>query len=146
MKIRLKSLIMAMILTLIPGLHVQAKPSIISQAAGLAIISQDTTQVYDIADQMPQFPNGVGALTKYISSSMIYPEVAKENGIQGKVIVGFTVNTDGSLSDVHVTRNVDPSLDREAVRIVESMPRWIPGKQNGEVVKVRYNVSVVFRL
>lgn len=146
MKIQLKSLIMAMILTLTAGLPVQAEPSVISHAVDLAIINQDTTQVYDIADQMPHFPNGVGALTKYISSTMVYPEVAKENGIQGKVIVGFTVNTDGSLSDIHVTRSVDSSLDREAVRIVKAMPQWIPGRLNGEIVRVRYNVSVVFRL
>ena len=75
-----------------------------------------------------------------------YPVVAQENGVQGRVIISFVVEDDGSISHVKVAKPVDPSLDREAMRVVESMPEWIPGKQNGECVRVRYSVPVVFRL
>ena len=83
---------------------------------------------------------------KFLSDIVKYPVVAQENGVQGRVVVSFVVEKDGSITDVKVVRSVDPSLDKEAARVVKSMPRWIPGKQNGAAVRVKYNVPVSFRL
>ena len=104
------------------------------------------TKVFDVVEEMPSFPGGQGALMSYLASNIKYPVVAQENGVQGRVIVSFVVERDGSISDVRVARSVDPSLDREAQRVVKSMPRWSPGKQNGSTVRVKYTVPVVFRL
>ena len=104
------------------------------------------TKVFDVVEEMPSFPGGNGALMSYLNSNVKYPVVAQENGVQGRVIISFVVERDGSISDVKVARSVDPSLDREAQRVVKSMPRWTPGKQNGQTVRVKYTVPVVFRL
>ena len=104
------------------------------------------TKVFDVVEEMPSFPGGQGAQMSYLASNIKYPVVAHENGVQGRVIVSFVVERDGSISDVRVARSVDPSLDREAQRVVKSMPRWKPGKQNGSAVRVKYTVPVVFRL
>lgn len=103
-------------------------------------------KVFDVVEQMPSFPGGPSALMQYLSSNIKYPVVAQENGVQGRVVVSFVVERDGSITDVQVARSVDPSLDREAQRVVRSMPKWIPGKQNGQAVRVKYNVPVAFRL
>lgn len=103
-------------------------------------------KVFDVVEEMPSFPGGQGALMSFLSSNIKYPVVAQENGVQGRVIVGFVVETDGSISDVKVMRSVDPSLDKEATRVVKSMPKWKPGRQNGSAVRVKYTVPVVFRL
>ena len=105
-----------------------------------------STKVFDVVEEMPSFPGGQGALMAFLSSNIKYPVVAQENGVQGRVIVGFVVERDGSISDVKVMRSVDPSLDREAQRVVKAMPKWKPGKQNGSAVRVKYTVPVVFRL
>ena len=105
-----------------------------------------STKVFDVVEEMPSFPGGQGALMSYLASNIKYPVVAQENGVHGRVIVSFVVERDGSISDVRVARSVDPSLDREAQRVVKSMPRWKPGKQNGSAVRVKYTVPVVFRL
>lgn len=105
-----------------------------------------STKVFDVVEEMPSFPGGNGALMSYLASNIKYPVVAQENGVKGRVIVSFVVERDGSISDVRVARSVDPSLDREAQRVVKSMPRWKPGKQNGSAVRVKYTVPVVFRL
>ena len=107
---------------------------------------EEENKVFDIVEQQPLFPGGPAALMKYLSENTKYPVVAQENGVQGRVTVQFVVEKDGSISDVHVLRGVDPSLDREAVRVVKSMPRWTPGKQNGITVRVNYRVPVLFRL
>ena len=104
------------------------------------------TKVFDVVEEMPSFPGGNVALMSYLNGNTKYPVVAQENGVQGKVIISFVVERDGSISDVKVARSVDPSLDREAQRVVKSMPRWTPGKQNGQTVRVKYTVPVVFRL
>lgn len=103
-------------------------------------------KIFDVVEQMPSFPGGNGALMKYLAENIKYPVVAQENGVQGRVVVSFVVEKDGSITDVQVVRSVDPSLDREAQRVVKSMPKWIPGKQNGSAVRVKYNVPVSFRL
>ncbi len=104
------------------------------------------SKVFDVVEEMPSFPGGQAALMQYLGSNIKYPVVAQENGVQGRVIVGFVVEPDGSISGVNVMRSVDPSLDKEAMRVVKSMPRWKPGKQNGSAVRVKYTVPVVFRL
>ena len=103
-------------------------------------------KVYDVVEEMPQFPGGPSALFDYLSRNVKYPVAAEENGVQGRVITTFVVERDGSIVDVKVVKSVDPSLDNEARRVVRSMPRWIPGKQNGSPVRVQYTVPVTFRL
>ena len=105
-----------------------------------------SNKVFDVVEEMPSFPGGQGALMSFLNSNIKYPVVAQENGVQGRVIVGFVVERDGSITDVKIMRSVDPSLDREAQRVVRAMPRWKPGKQNGSAVRVKYTVPVVFRL
>jgi len=107
---------------------------------------EEETKVFDVVEQMPSFPGGQAALLEYLSKNIKYPVVAEENGIQGRVIVTFVVERDGSITDVRVVKSVDPSLDKEAQRVVRSMPHWIPGKQNGSAVRVKYTVPVTFRL
>lgn len=102
--------------------------------------------VYDVVEQMPSFPGGISGLRTYLNQNIRYPAEAQENCVQGRVVVSFVVEKDGHISDVTVLRSVDPSLDKEAVRVVRNMPRWSPGKQGGEPVRVRYNVPVSFRL
>ena len=105
-----------------------------------------TNKVFDVVEVMPSFPGGQGALMSYLNSHTKYPVVAQENGVQGRVTVSFVVERDGSITDVHVVRSVDPSLDREAARVISSMPNWQPGKQNGSAVRVKFNVPVQFKL
>lgn len=102
--------------------------------------------VYDVVEQMPSFPGGISGLRTYLNQNIRYPAEAQENCVQGRVVVSFVVGKDGHISDVTVLRSVDPSLDKEAIRVIRNMPRWTPGKQGGEPVRVRYNVPVSFRL
>ena len=104
------------------------------------------TKVFDVVEVMPSFPGGQGALFEWLSKNIKYPVVAEENGVQGRVIVTFVVERNGSITDVQVVKSVDPSLDKEAVRVVKAMPHWIPGKQNGSAVRVKFTVPVTFRL
>ena len=106
----------------------------------------EETKIFTVVEQMPMYPGGDGALMGYLRDNIKYPTVAAENGVQGRVVVGFVVERDGSITDVNILRGVDPSLDREAMRVVKSMPRWNPGKQNGSAVRVKYQVPVSFRL
>ncbi len=106
----------------------------------------EENKVFEVVEQMPQFKGGDAALMKYLSDHIKYPPVAEENGIQGRVVATFVVERDGSITDVKIIKSVDPSLDKEAVRVLKSMPKWIPGKQNGAAVRVKYTVPVAFRL
>ena len=106
----------------------------------------EVEKVFDVVEQMPSFPGGPSALMEWLSNNVKYPVVAQENGVKGRVVVSFVVERDGSITDVKVVRGGDPSLDGEASRVVRAMPRWIPGKQNGSAVRVKYNVPVAFRL
>ena len=101
---------------------------------------------FDVVEQMPQFPGGPAALMEFLSKNIKYPEEAYKNGIQGRVIVTFTVNKDGSISEAKVVKSVDPQLDEEALRVAYSMPNWNPGMQNGEPVNVKYTVPITFKL
>ena len=93
---------------------------------------------------MPRFPGG--NVQKWITKHIKYPMVAQENNIQGKVFVQFVIEKDGSVSNVNVTRSVDPSLDKEAIRVIQSMPKWIPGKQRKKPVRVSFTVPINFQL
>ena len=122
-------------------------------AISIADLKQVVTQaepepekVFDMVEQMPTFPGGQQELMSYLGKNIKYPTIAQENGTQGRVIIQFVVERDGSITDVRVARGVDPYLDKEAVRVVKSMPKWIPGKQNGKAVRVKFTVPVMFRL
>ena len=102
--------------------------------------------VFDVVEVMPQYPGGQIAMMKYIMENMKYPKQAVKERIQGRVTVRFIVEKDGSISDVKPILSVHPLLNKEAVRVVESMPKWTPGKQNGKPVRVRFNLPVMFKL
>ena len=104
------------------------------------------SDVYQIVEQMPEFPGGEAELFHYISKNIHYPQKAREKGIQGRVFIGFIVEKDGSISNVRNLRGVDSELDAEAIRVVESMPRWKPGMHRGEPVRVSYQIPIVFKL
>ena len=103
-------------------------------------------RVFTVVQQMPEFPSGQASLLKYLATRIKYPAIAQENGIQGRVSCSFVVDTDGSLKNIEVIRGIDPSLDREAVRVIREMPKWNPGVQNNMAVAVKYTVPVTFRL
>jgi len=105
-----------------------------------------TEEIFVVVEEQPEFPGGQAALMKFLSDNIRYPVIAQENGIQGRVICSFVVEKDGSITDVQVVRGVDPSLDKEAVRVIQSMPKWKPGKQRGKPVRVRFTLPIVFRL
>lgn len=102
--------------------------------------------VFDVVEVMPQFPGGQIAMLQYLMKNIKYPEQAMKEGIQGRVAVRFIVEKDGSISDVKPVLSVHPLLNKEAVRVVKSMPKWTPGKQNGKPVRVRFNLPVMFKL
>ena len=108
--------------------------------------AESTEKTYVVVEQMPAFPGGDAALMKYLSENIKYPEAAEKAGEQGRVVVNFIVEKDGAISNVNVVRSVTPTLDAEAVRVIKAMPKWVPGKQDGQFVRVKYNVPVSFRL
>ena len=107
---------------------------------------EEDNVVFVIVENKPEFPGGDAAMMKYLSENIKYPVIAQENGIQGRVICQFVVNKDGSIVDINVVRSVDPSLDKEAIRVIKSMPKWKPGMQRGKAVRVKFTLPVVFRL
>ena len=110
------------------------------------VVAQKNQQVFDVVEQMPEYPGGMQALFEYLSQNLKYPEDAKEQKIEGRVIAIFVVETDGSISNVEVVKPVFPSLDAEAVRVLSGMPKWKPGMQSGKVVRVKYTVPINFSL
>ena len=103
-------------------------------------------QIFQVVEEMPEFPGGMGECMKFLGKNIKYPTISQENGVQGRVIVQFVVNRDGSIVDPVVVRGVDPYLDKEALRVISTMPKWKPGKQRGKAVRVKYTVPVMFRL
>ncbi|MBR5062130.1 MAG: energy transducer TonB [Prevotella sp.] len=103
-------------------------------------------KIFDVVEQMPEFPGGMDEMMKYLSMNVRYPEAAKKAGLQGRVVVQFIVEADGSISNAKVVRSVSEELDAEAVRVIEKMPKWKPGMQNGKAVRVRYSIPIAFRL
>ena len=108
--------------------------------------SNETRKPFDVVEQMPQFPGGTTAMMEYLSKNVRYPEEAHKNGIQGRVIITFVVESDGSITEAHIVRSVNPLLDAEALRVVNAMPNWTPGMQNGEPVRVKYTLPITFKL
>lgn len=106
----------------------------------------DDNQVFTAVDQMPTFPGGDAELMKYIASHVRYPDVAVENGVQGRVVVQFVVQKDGSIGEVKVVSSKDPDLDREALRVVRTLPKFTPGRLNGQPVNVYYTLPITFKL
>ena len=103
-------------------------------------------QIFQIVEEAASFPGGIGECMKWLGKNIKYPTISQENGVQGRVIVQFVVNRDGTIVDAKVVRGVDPYLDKEALRVVGLMPKWKPGKQRGKEVRVKYTVPVMFRL
>lgn len=107
---------------------------------------QEPNKVFDMVEVMPQFPGGNAELMRYLSANIKYPTIAAENGIEGRVVLKFVVGKDGGISNIQVVRALDPSCDKEAVRVVKGMPKWIPGMQNGHAVAVYFTLPVLFKL
>ena len=110
-------------------------------------VDEDVDQtVFEIVEENPEFPGGDKGFTEFLRKNIVYPESAVDNGIQGKVMVRFVVERDGSVTGVDILKGVDPALDKEAMRVAKLMPKWKPGKQQGKAVRTRFKVPVVFRL
>lgn len=107
---------------------------------------QEDNHVREIVEVMPQFPGGTSELMRYLGTNIKYPTIAAENGIEGRVTLKFVVSKDGSISNIQVLRSLDPSCDKEAIRVVKGMPKWIPGMQNGHPVPVYFTLPVLFKL
>ena len=103
-------------------------------------------QIFQIVEEAASFPGGIGECMKWLGKNIKYPTISQENGVQGRVIVQFVINRDGSIVDAKVVRGVDPYLDKEALRVVNMMPKWTPGKQRGKAVRCQFTLPVQFRL
>lgn len=103
-------------------------------------------EIFQIVETPPSFPGGFAECLKFLQKNIKYPNISQENGVQGKVIIQFVVNSDGTVVDPVVVRSVDPYLDKEALRVVKAMPKWSPGKQRGKPVRVRFTLPVQFKL
>jgi len=123
-----------------------AECCLISAHAQKTVVSQTNQKVFDTVEQMPEYPGGMQAMIEFLQTNMKYPEDAEKQKVEGRVMVQFVVETDGSISDVHVAKQVFPSLDAEAIRVVKAMPNWTPGKEKGRVVRVKYLLPIVFRM
>lgn len=108
--------------------------------------TMDDNRVYDVVEEMPEFPGGWPAVLNFLATNMKYPKDCQKAGIQGRVVVKFVVDKDGRVTNARVAQPVHPSLDKEALRVINSMPRWTPGKQKGKPVRVTYTVPLMFRL
>lgn len=106
----------------------------------------DENGIFQVVEKQPQFPGGMAALMEYLKKNIRYPAICKEQGLQGRVIVQFVINTDSTISDAQVIKPVNPHFDKEALRVVNAMPKWIPGEQRGKPVRVRFTLPVTFRL
>lgn len=109
-------------------------------------VTENNGEIYQIVEEMPEFPGGIQKLMEFLSNNIQYPQVARDKGIQGRVFVSFIVEPDGSISNVKTTQNIGGGCDEEAVRVVKSMPKWKPGKQKGQAVRVGYQIPISFRL
>ncbi len=107
---------------------------------------EKSEEVFFSVDKMPEFPGGMAAMQNYLATNVQYPLEAQEKGIQGRVICQFIINTDGTVSDVKVMRNVDKLLEAEAIRVIENMPKWNPGIKDNKIVRVKYTLPITFRL
>ena len=120
-------------------------------AAALLLVSNisctsTTEEALEVCDQMPEYPGGMGECMKFLSKNIKYPVEAMENDVQGRVIIQFVVKKDGSISDTKVAKSVDPLLDKEALRVINAMPKWKPGMHEGKTVNVKYTIPVAFKV
>ena len=117
------------------------------QTSGVSeVASTFSEKVYESAEAMPGFPGGSDGLFRFIANNLKYPLVCEENGIQGRVVCSFIVEQDGSISNISVVKSVNPALDKEAKRVLSLMPKWTPGREKGQPVRVKYSVPVTFTL
>lgn len=152
----MKNLFTPLALLLLPSFNLKAQNVIspnnekngptILRAVGDDSTVYDKEKVYQVVEQQPSFPGGMEELFKYLAYNVKYPIDAAKNKIEGRVLVTFVVEHDGSISNVNVANSVYPSLDKESIRVVRGMPKWIPGKANGKTVRVKYTIPITFRL
>ncbi len=122
------------------------KKVVIQAPIAAPVEDPEENRIHVVVERMPEFPGGEAAMNQFINRTIRYPVIAQENGIQGRVVVQFVVNTDGKIVDVEVVRGVEESLDQEAVRVVKAMPPWNPGRQGGKNVRVKYTLPIRFRI
>ena len=115
-------------------------------SAQKTVVAQKNQKVFDVVEQMPEYPGGIQALFEYLSQNVKYPADAENQKVEGRVIATFVVETDGSISSIEVVKPAFPSLDAEAIRVLSGMPKWTPGKQSGKEVRVKYTVPINFNL
>lgn len=115
-------------------------------SAQKTVVAEKNQQVFDVVEQMPEYPGGIQALFEYLSQNVKYPSDAENQKVEGRVIATFIVETDGTINNVEVVKPVFPSLDAEAIRVLSGMPKWTPGKQSGKEVRVKYTVPINFNL
>ena len=115
-------------------------------SAQKTVVAQKNQKVFDVVEQMPEFPGGIKALLDYLCQNVKYPADAENQKVEGRVIATFIVETDGTINNVEVVKPVFPSLDAEAIRVLSGMPKWTPGKQSGKEVRVKYTVPINFNL
>ncbi len=135
----MKKLMIVALMTLCGVTTLLAQKTVVSQKA-------QQEDPFTVVEQMPEFPGGTEGMFKFMKDNMKYPEDAQKQQIEGRVLVQFIVEKDGSLSNVNVLRSVFPSLDAEAVRVVKAMPNWKPGRQKGEPVRVKFTIPLMFKL
>jgi len=116
--------------------------------AGNGVVEEKKDEIFTVVEQMPEFPGGIDAMYKFINKNIQYPQIERENNVQGKVFVTFVVDKSGNINDVKVLRGVagGPNLEKEAIRVIKMFPQWKPGRQNGRDVPVQYNLPIVFKL
>ncbi|SDO00396.1 TonB family C-terminal domain-containing protein [Prevotella communis] len=122
------------------------KPVLLDVVVKTEAQTEPDDKPFDVVEQMPEFPGGKEALMKFISENVKYPKEAEEKGLQGRVVVRYVIEKDGSISEVEIAKSVNEYLDAEAIRVVNAMPKWIPGKQKGEPVRVKFTIPITFRL
>ena len=115
-------------------------------SAQKTVVSQKNDQIFDVVEQMPEYPGGMQALFEFLKENIKYPEDAQKQKVEGRVLAKFVVETDGSISNIEVVKHAFPSLDAEAVRVIQAMPKWSPGKQKGQAVRVKFVVPINFNL
>ena len=118
----------------------------ITANAQKTVVSQKNQKVYDYVDQMPEYPGGMPALIEFLQTNVKYPADAEKQKVEGRVLVPFVVETDGSVTDVKLAKKAFPSLDAEGMRVVKAMPKWTPGKHEGKLVRVQYTLPINFSL
>lgn len=126
--------------------NVGTGPAVATGPVGPVVEEVDEDRIFEVAEQNPQFPGGDDALLAWLGKNIKYPQICQEQGVQGRVYASFVVNKDGSIVDIKIMRSPDPAMSKEAERVLKIMPRWVPGKQGGKPVRVKFSVPIMFRL